>query len=460
MKRFLSCFIIFCSAVLYAQNRIVSSLDFEGAAALAVLSSKELKATKAGRAIREGAWKLGLRAYLPQLSLSVSEDDRLSLVSSDSFLKNYTVSLEQLLWDGGRTGSSRALERAELVLLGDELEREEAGIAEAALEMYRGLLLERKIISIKESALDSLREQGRILGEELALGMIRPVELAEGEITIKEAELELVSLKLTAIQDERSFSELLGLEELPLLGEGLDILRIAILPDPETAQRTAITRNPELERSRHTLGQKQAEAKYASLSWLPTIKAAASFTVSGQHYPLSRYSWSMGLTVNFSSPWFSAGSSGNAGWEAPYDRNARVQQTIGVLPDPASAAGSKQAELALALEKEKYADSVKSTGRNALLAVEKAGLAESRRKAAVEVLGLAGEKFALNTVLLDLGRITRVELMAARIDYAEKECLAAEAALAVLAAERELEKMFDIKPGTLSEFCKRYGGKP
>jgi outer membrane protein TolC len=435
-----------------------TALGLEDAARLAVANSLELKAARAGRALREGVWKLGLRAYFPQLSFTVSEDDRLSLVSSDSFLKNYTVSLDQLLWDGGRTGAARTLERAELVLLGDQLEQSEAEIAEAALDAYRGVLIGRKIISIRESALESLAEQRRILEEELSLGMVTALDAAAGAITFKEAELELASLRLEAEETETLFAELLGLDRLPELAESIDLSRSTSPPSAGAARQAALSRNPDLVVARHTLERRRTEAKNASLSWIPTLRAEASFTVSGQRYPLTRHSWSVGLTVNFSSPWFTASAGGSAGWEPPYDRTARVQNSFSPLPDPASGVEAKQVKLTLAQERENYTALLQKTDRAAILGVEKVSLAEKRRVMALEALELAGEKYRLSQLLMELGRITRVELMEARIEYAEKETEAVQAAAGLLAAERELEKLLNLKPGTLAEFAGRVKG--
>jgi outer membrane protein TolC len=430
-----------------SQPRQIGSIGFRDAVRLAIANSTELKAARAGRALREGAWKAGLRAYLPQLGLTASEDDRLSEISADSFLKNYTISLDQLLWDGGRTSTARALERAELVILGDQLGQSEAEIAETALDAYRSVLIDRQIIAIRESALESLSEQRRILEEELALGMVTALDVAGGNITFREAELELAALRLEAEETKTLFAELLGLDEVPDLAESIDIFRQASPPSPNTARQTALSRNPDLALARHTLARRRIEAKNASLSWIPTLRATTSFTVSGQRYPLTRHSWSVGLTLNFSSPWFSGSVGSSAGWEPPYDKTARLQSSASPLPDPASGISAKQAELALVQERENYSVLLSKLDRAVILGIEKITLSEKRRIMALEALDLAAEKYRLTELLMGLGRITRVELMEARIEYAEKETEAVSAAAALLAAERELERLLNLKPG-------------
>jgi outer membrane protein TolC len=435
-----------------AQTRPVG---FEEAGRLAAASSPELKNARAQRALREGIWVLGYRAFLPQLGLSVSEDDRLSQISSDSFTKTYTVNLEQLVFDGGRTRSSRRLERAELVLFSDQLNQDESALVESVLSAYRQILVSRMIVAIRTEALGSLNEQRRIMEEELALGMVIALDLVQAEITVKEAEMELQSLILQLEEQEKQFADLLGLEEMPELSERVDIHRRAFVPDAEAIRRLAAGGNPDLGRMLHSIMQKEIEAKIASRTWIPTVKAMGSFSVSGQRYPLTRHSWTAGFSVNFASPWFNAGAGGSAGWEPPYDKTARVQTSFTPLPDPASGLGAKQTTLALTLEQENYRRSLDRLEREAALQTNNLALGEKRRALAVEALELAREKYRLSEVLLSLGRITRIELMEERIELAKKEVAAAEAAAALLETERALERFIGAPPGSLQRVSGR-----
>ena len=452
----ITCTLILCFSVLYpaTTQRTAGKLTigFEEAGRLAVASSLELKQLYAQRALREGVWILSLRSFLPQVSFVISEDDRLSLISADSFLKTYSLNLEQLVFDGGRTRISRNAERAELILLSDELKRNESAVIEAALASYRQLLYSRMIITIREEALISLKEQKRILEEELSLGLVIPLDLVQGEITVREAELELQSMKIQNEELEKQFTELLGLETMPFLSEQADIFRSPVIPDAEELHRSALSRNPDLKRLVHSIMQKETEVKFASRTWIPTIKAVGTYSISGQRYPLNRQSWTMGITLNFAGPWFSAGAGGNAGWEFPYDRTARLQTSFTPLPDPASALSAKQAGLALILERENYQYALDRLEREAALLVDNLRLSEQRRELAIESLKLGAEKYRLSEVLLSLGRITRVELMEERLEYEKKEVMAVEAAIALLEAERSLERLIDLPPGTLAGF--------
>jgi outer membrane protein TolC len=435
------------------------ALDFAGAAGMAVAASEDLKHEYANLAIQEGAWIWGRRAYLPKLSISISEDDRLSMTGPDSFLKSYSVNLDQLVWDGGRISMSRKIEKAEMKLAGSRLEQMAAEIAEDAIDAYRQVLSARTIMEIREKARESLEEQRRILSREIELGLALPLDLAEADITIAEAEIELLSLKLDLREAEERLAESLGLERLPVLSEKVDTGRSPKLPSPARARSLAEAGNPDLSAARYSVERRKIEARYANLSWVPSLRVTGSAGLNGRQYPLTRYNWSVGLTVDFSSPWVSGSFGASAGWEPPYDKTARLQNTATPLPDPASGFSAKSAALSLSLEHAKYNAVLKEAGRMAENGVERCVFLERKRVLTLEALELEGERYRLSELKLELGQLTRVELMDARLDYAAREVAAVEAAISLLKGERELERILGLKPGELSAAAE-FGERP
>lgn len=443
---FLLSFLMLTLSNVYSQNGI----GFADAGRMAVEASMELRNEYTARALREGAWVMGARAYLPRLSISASEDDRVSEIGPDSFIKNYSINVDQLLWDGGRLSLSRRMERAELDLAGSRLKQMASDIAEAAVSGYRDVLLARTVLEIREKTLESLAEQLRILQTEVELGLVRPADFYEAEITVAVAELEYFSLSMDLEEAEWRLAEKLGLDKLPALSEKIDTQRSPVLPNPAIAQAIAESRNLELASFRFSVTRRQAELRASSLSWVPNLRLTGSAGLSGQRYPLSRYSWSVGLVVDFSSPWISGSTGASAGRDPPFDRNARVQQTLTPAPDPAASFSARSAQLALTHELSRYETALKEIRVAAERGVRNGTLLDKRRVLALKALELEERKFLLAELKLSLGEITRIELMEARLDYAKREAALVEAAVAVLQAERELERLLDLGPGELS----------
>jgi hypothetical protein len=446
------CFGFLLTAICYANNT-ETSLTFAQAADLAVSYSADLRHARASQALMEGAWMWGLRAYFPRMSISVSENDRLQQIGPDSFMKNFGIGLDQLIWDGGRTTMSRNLERMELNLASSQLDRMAHEIAESAIAAYRNVLSSRAILEIRMTTLGILEEQRRVLNEEVLLGLALAVDLAYADLNLAEAKINIYSLQLDIAEMERQFAEILGLDTLPILTERVDVNRSITLPAAMAAAALARERNPDLTNARFSITKKQAELKYASNSWIPSFRLTGNFGLTGQRYPLTRYNWSVGINIEFSGPMFQSRTGVQAGWEPPYDRTAVVQNSFTPLPDPAAQFGKNQAMLALSLEQEKYNTILERIGRMAVTAVEKCALAEQKRILALEASALGNERCRIEEIRLDLGHITRLQLMETFIEQTQKEIAAIEAATALLEAERELERFLDLRPGELAVFA-------
>jgi outer membrane protein TolC len=439
------------------------TLTFSQAANIAVTSSVDLRHSQSSLSLTEGAWRWGVREYFPRLTITASENDRLQQIGSDSFIKNYGVSLDQLVFNGGRTIMSRRLERMELDLTSSRLDRMASDIAEAAISAYRNVLSARAILEIRKSALIIFEEQRMILNEEVRLGLALPVDLANADINLADAKLDILSLQLDLTEMERQFAELLGLEHLPVLIEKVDIHRSSVFPAQTAFEKTAFEQtrfastaaaiarehNPDLIEARFSITKREAELKYLSNSWIPTLRMTGNFGITGQRYPLTRYNWSLGLTVDLTNPWFQNRSAGQAGFEPPHDKTAMIQNSFTPLPDPASRYGRKQAGLILDIEQEKYSIALEQIGRVAANAVENYVIAEQRRLLALEAAALGIERYRIEEIRLTLGQITRLKLMEVLIEQTQREIAVVQAATALLEAERELERFLDLEPGGL-----------
>jgi len=425
------------------------TLNFAQAAERAVAASAELRNAYAEYAIQQQAWSLGVFKFMPRLGFSISENDRLQELGPDSFIKNYSISLDQLLWDGGKTSMARTLGRMELNAAFCRLERMAAQIAEGALAAYRSVLSSRTVLAVREAALDTLSGQRNILEREVELGLALPVDLAEADLTLAGVQIEIMSLQSDLDELERQFTEILGMEILPGLSENVNIRQGAVLPDHNTVLTMALDRNPELNEARLSIIRRQAEYKFAGRAWIPGFRLQGSFGLNGRAYPLTRYTWSVGINIELAGPWLQNNFTFQTGMEPPYDRTAQLQNSTVPMPNPESSLSVRQAAQVLSLEQEKYRLAMERLERVARRSTEKCAMADKMRALAVESIALAAQRLRLEELRLMLGQITRLDLMGAMIEYTQKEIAAINAAVNLLEAERELERLMDLKPGEL-----------
>jgi outer membrane protein TolC len=436
------------------QSQMAKGIDFDNAGRMAVAASTELQTQYAMLGIQQSAWKAGLRSYFPSVSFNAGEDDRLSVYSADSFQKNYSLSVEQLLFDGGQLLKSRKIEKEKISLSISQLKIAENEIYESAISSYRQILASREILEIRKRGLKSMEEQRKIMNVQYELGMSLASSLTEADINIADTKIEILNVQLELKNLESQFCELLGLNKMPLLAEKIDPLSSADLPDPFVVRSTVQSKNSELESARLSIMASEEGLKLSISSWLPTLTANGTFAVSGKEYPLTNYNWSMGLSLKFATPLLSSNLSGSYGKEGRYTTNARANASAQVLPEPARMFSVREARIALEQERSNYTTLVERTTRNAELVLEKCKYSDEKRIIALQTAELATERLKLEKLRFDLGEITGLELIEIQNELTQKEVNVVSSAIEVRNLERELERILNLQPGELTHFAK------
>lgn len=434
------------------EQQWAGALSAADIAELAIKNSLALKAEKNSLEARNGAWRLGFRGFLPRLELSAGSDERLSFYSSDSFSKNLSVSITQPVWDGGRLMTARALESAGMELARAELERKARTVSEAAISAARAVLTAGARLEIKRTSCASASLQRFILMTEIDLGLAMDADLAEVETSLAEMDIELADAALELSTAQSELAEALCVDRLPELSERLDIHKPTLHLEPGIVVAMAVERSPELSLARYSVIKKQTEYKASRYSWLPTIGFKVSGFVSGSEYPLNRATWSAGMTLDFRSPYLSGTGSAQLVGEPPSFYTARTNNSIELLPEPVDALESRQAGLALALEYESYSIKLAQVERSARAAMVLYENSVHRRDLATRLLELAELKLQLIALKASLGQALRSELIKTELERATSEVELVDVVAALETAERGLEHLFDIPPGTLASF--------
>lgn len=442
---------------------VLRTLSMKEAAEMAVEASAELRGMETQQVLKEGAWIAGLRSFLPKLSLSASEDDRLSQNSADSFSKTYTVSLTQLLWDGGRLSASRMLEKTELDLARRDLLRSAAETGEGAINLYRTVMYKRAVYDIRKRNFEALELQRAILAEEVRRGLALQTDLAEADFSLEQNQLDMAMLRLELDEAEQELAFRLGLDRLPQLSDRIDPERLSSIPAENidaliaAVQQSAAELYPDMVKARYGIRKLLAQLENAQKAWWPTIKLNGDVSLSGNRYPLTRYSYSVALVLEFSHPLLSGSLTGlsgasKAGWEGPADRNARLQGTAEPLGDPASLFSVRSLEASLELEQSRLTLLKVQLEQQARRLVKSCVAADQKRRIALGKFALSQKQLELAKLKHSLGQMTSLEMMKARIGLSQEEIGLVEAAVGVLEAERNLEKLLDLGPGGLAAY--------
>lgn len=433
------------------------NLGAAGYGRLAVLNSAAVEAERRRLELSEGSWRLGARAFFPSVEIGASSDERIAEYGPDTFAKGLSLSISQPLWDGGRLAAARAVEKAELALARAELGRLERESAEAAIHAYRAAASARGRVLIRREAYAAASAEREVLAAELRLGLASPLELADLDLRLAEAELEMLSAELALCEAEAALTEAAGVASAPVSYELPDPDRPSVAldaDDDEALAAAARARSPELRALRYELARKAAEARIASFAWLPTASLKAGLQLSGRDFPLTRSTWSLGLSLDFSGPYFGASIGASGGIERPGASTARTGASLRPLPDPAAPYASRRAALALSQAEAALAAASKRIARAAVSASSAYRNALRGIDVAKRSLELAEARRELVALRLGLGQARRSELVKAGLERAGKELALIEATAELLSAERALERLLDLEAGGLAGFVK------
>ncbi|MDX9898912.1 MAG: TolC family protein [Spirochaetia bacterium] len=431
---------------------VIESLSVQEAASLSINNNIELKAEADSIELREVAWRLGFRSYLPGLDIDASSDERLSLYAPDSFNKTVSLSLSQVLWDGGRLATARSLEHSELGLLYAEHQRKMRTAGEEAVSAYRSVVAARARLDIKHRSLEAASVERSILKTEIDLGLAKAMDILIADLKLSGMELAISGAELELVQAEEVLAEALGLSILPALSDGLSLGRQPVCLDTTRLGDIAIARSPVLEQARQTLISRGAELRAATFSWFPTIGLKAKAQVAGTTLPLNRFSWSLGLSIDFMSPFVSGGTGLNRGSQPPFDTTANSHSVIKTCSDVGKVLEQKAARLALEIEEERYKALSCDIRRKAEAAVLAYANAAFKRDIALKALSLAESMSELVATQIRLGQALRNAAIEAELSRSEKEIDLIDAVTFLATAERNIESLLDILPGSLALF--------
>ncbi|OHD29253.1 MAG: hypothetical protein A2004_09085 [Spirochaetes bacterium GWC1_61_12] len=419
----------------------------------AISNSYEIEAERASLGLRHGAWRLAFRSLLPEISFDAMGDERLVLDGQDNFSKSMGVSLNQTLWDGGRLLMSRMFEEQDISLALVGLRRKEQALGDSVVQALRSLIATRQRIEIRQRSLDMARQQLSLMQIESNLGLTLASDINEAEIKIASLELELDNNLLDLRLAELELTSLLGMESVPAVSESFDLESSRVEVEADLYISMVLARSVDLIAQRQAIQKKLAEIRVYNWSWMPTVSLKATMRVSGASYPLTEFNWNVGLSLDFSLPFLNSTLGVSGGQDGNDISTMRSSAQIDPLANPAAMLTPQSQLLAISIEQEKLQQMIVSLRRQAQAALERYAIVWQRRQLAAREMALAQTRLAFMQLELSLGKKTRLELLSASLALSEKQLALIDSHLAVLNAERELEKMAEIETGGLALYC-------
>jgi outer membrane protein TolC len=278
-------------------------IDLEKAKALAVGNSDRLKDAEFQLRASTRLYKLGIREWLPRIELGYSGSDTVIVGAQDSRLKSASVGITQPLFSGGRGAKQRRLAELQLQLLRQDYEKLKYSILDDIAHLFTQRIIGSEKQTLQKDIYQLALAELEIAQIQYQAGAITQLDLVDTELQAKNLDLSLKATQLELQNLDYQLKKLIGVDlDTQVHWRGAvdaDYSGIPFLDDAETLVKVALENNPEIKSQRFAIYRLSEELKAAKLSLLPTIDAEASFSVSGESFPLQEPGFSVSLIVSF-----------------------------------------------------------------------------------------------------------------------------------------------------------------
>jgi len=400
----------------------VIRIDIDEALKRAFESSDVLGFARLDYRIGVVRYGLSARSFLPDIIFGYTQEDSVAYYAPDSRLRRISLGVDQLLYAGGRRIQQRRLLADRLHIQQSNIEKMEQELRVEVVNRYIEILKLRLQIAILEENLVTGQEQIAIAEEELFLGEITRLDHVEIVLAVQDLEIELALLKQEEKRLAFEIKELLGIEATKVvelsgtINSGFEgVLKVE---DVQYYIDAAGRHSSEIQRREAELAALQAALRQARSSWLPRVSTQAEISVSGEGFPLTSPGFSLGLNLDFSTPFIPFRTGITAGSDAIGERSlgmtssADVGENLeGVQSVRIAGIDLQKAQAEMQSYKRRLEFSVRQQLETRLHLLENLRLE-------VEKQQLQIQRHSIQALMLEIGEITRLEYLQSGIELA------------------------------------------
>ena len=321
-----------------------------------------------------------------------------------------------------------------------------------SIQGFRSLNAVRQRIAIRERNLEMARGQLKLLEVESGMGLALSKDVLEAKLKIRGMEIDLAENQLDVREAEIQLRGLLGVDVLPVVNEQFELESPLLEISADRFAAMAVSRSLDMIVQRYSIQKAMNALNTQAVIWIPQISFKLNAQFSGQTLPFNQATWNCGIYLDFSLPWLQSSVGVTGGMEGNDSTTMRSTSHFEPMSSPVNMLDRKGLQLNLEMQLEKLKQTEDAIIKKARSAIERYALLWERRDLARKSTDLQLEKIEFTKLQLELGKVTRSELLTVSLELAEKELAIVDAHMALVAAERELEKLVELEPGDLRKY--------
>jgi len=279
----------------------ILKIDLEKAIRIGVTNHFALQAIKdkikAKRKLITERW----REFLPSVGISYQHRNEVSIGLNDSRLHEIKLSIEQIIYDGGRRKLDLDLARLEELLTRDEFDIIYNNLRLKIQEAYLKVLAASGKLKLNNKSLQRAKVQLYQARREKKLGFTTRFQVMNIASKVEQIKLAFIKAQNENIQSMHDLKHTLNLDYMINLEVEGDIFEDFLLkpeiPHLNDMISEARNKRPEVLKSQVNLTHKRKILKLEENYWIPKISISSHIGRSGEQWPVQDQSWGIDLKV-------------------------------------------------------------------------------------------------------------------------------------------------------------------
>jgi outer membrane protein TolC len=435
------------------------SFTEEQAVERAIAFSRDIAYQSTLLAARELTFALGIREYLPHVSLGYDENATVALGAPDTRGRTLSLSASQPVFRGGTKPYERKVAGLELSNAREDLGQQVRALEYDLRGRFADILVSEQKKGILVRTIEVARESLEIIQAQVRLGGALDLDLAQAELEILSLEINLTETETSLEDFLYQMKKLLSLDPsdpLELKGDldqgyaGVDLSGME-----ESLYSAAASYSPELKRQGTAVEKASIQVRASAFPFLPDVDLEVSAAFTGEQFPLRNPQYAGKLTFSFPIPEVPTTYSGGASATPGKDRGGSVSVKTAPLESVSAWVDRRTAILTLdaeARKKEQIAQDLRFEVKRMMAAYAQAGrgIELARRK-----LDVQRRKEAILQRQMDLGEVKRIDYLQGAIETSSAEIALNQSLLQLLESERAWEGILGLRAGGLRALVER-----
>lgn len=295
------CFLLACE---YASaDGGVLRVDLSGAVRIGSANYFALQAIRNRQSVTDQMISERWRAYLPSVGVAYSRTRTINQAETDSIEHDIRLTIEQVIYDGGRRGLDLDLARIDKLLAGDDFRVTYNKLRLEIQRAYFRVLAARTKVLLNARSLERARLQLKEVRREESLGFTTRIQVLTVASRLREIELALDRAVHAHRQALLDLKLLLNLNMTVRLETETTIFQDYFLLSPSLAVEplveAAVRSRPEMKRASTQVHRLQKERELAEDDWIPRFSLDGYAGRSGPEFPVRQENWGLGFKLSF-----------------------------------------------------------------------------------------------------------------------------------------------------------------